>query len=193
MSTPLHIRRIGRREIHRSRALTSIITAVLLILLLLWLGTETVLALTGKSPLLASPDQVGQWLVHLATATIPAGLIAAGLGLVLAGLFYVLLALRSGHRSRHILASDRAAVVVDDDVIAAGVSRRARTASGLAPEQVTTTIGKRTVDVLIHPSSGTTIDTADAEAAVRDEIERYGLSAPPRIKVRTSTKGALGI
>ncbi|MFM9430791.1 DUF6286 domain-containing protein [Pseudarthrobacter sp. So.54] len=193
MSTQLYIRRIARRETNRSRALASIITAVALILVLLWLGTEAVLALTGNPALLVSPDQVGQWLAGLATATLPAGLIAAGIGLVLAGLFYLVLALRAGHRSRHVLASDRAAVVVDDEVIAAAVSRQARTASGLAPEQVSTTIGKRTVEVLIHPSSGNTADVAAADAAVRDEIDRYGLSAPPRIKVRTSTKGALGV
>lgn len=193
MSTRLYIRWIGHRETHRSRALASIITAVVLTLLLLWLCTETVLALTGNSALVASPDQLGQWLAGLPATTLPAGLVAAGGGLVLAGLIYLVLALRPGHRSRHILASDRTAVVVDDDVIAAAVSRRARTAAGLAPEQVSTTIGTRTVDVLIYPSSGTEADAAAAEAAVRDEIARYGIPTPPRIKVRTSTKGALGI
>ncbi|MHA7222971.1 DUF6286 domain-containing protein [Arthrobacter sp. RHLT1-20] len=193
MSTELQVRRIARRETHRSRALASIIAASAVILLLLWLSAETVLSVTGSRALLASPEQIGQWMGNLAANTIPAGLVAAGVGLVLVGLIYLVLALRAGRRPRHVLASNRTAVVVDDEVIAAAVSRRARNAAGLAPEQVSTTIGKRTVDVLIHRSSGTTADTKAAEAAVREEISRYGLAAAPRITVRTSTKGALGI
>lgn len=193
MSADLLIRRIIRRETNRSRALVSIITAAALLVLLLWLCTETVLALTGNAALLASPAQTGHWLTGLPRTTLPGGLIAAGLGLVLLGLLYLALAVRPGRRSRHALASDRAAVVVDDDVIAAAISRTVRTAAGLAPEQVTTSIGTRNVDVLIHPSSGTTVGAAAAEAAARAEIGRYGLAAPPRVSIRTSTKGALGI
>lgn len=193
MSNNLYIRRIARRETRRSRALTSIITASALLLLLLWLSTETVLSVTGNKALLASPAQMLQWLAGLTTATLPAGLVAAGAGLMILGLIFLVLALRAGRRSRHVLASDRAAVVVDDEVIAAALSRSARTASRLAPEQVATTVGRRTVDVVLHPSSGTPADSDAAEAAVRDEIDRYGFAVPPRVTVRTSQKGALGL
>ncbi|MEO5993449.1 MAG: hypothetical protein ABIP92_07890 [Arthrobacter sp.] len=193
MSTNLQIRRIARRETRRSRALASIITAAALILGLLWLSAEAVLSLTGNAALLAAPGQIGQWMATLAANTLPAGLVAAGAGLILTGLLYLVLALGPGRRSRHIMASNRAAVVVDDDVIAASVSRSARTAADLAPEQVTTTVGGRTVEVVIHPSSGIKADAAAADLAVREEIARYGLPAAPRITVRTSTEGALGI
>ncbi|MCZ2401642.1 hypothetical protein IV498_00190 [Paenarthrobacter sp. Z7-10] len=193
MSTAAHTRRLVRRETHSSRATAAVVTAVVTILVLLWLGTETVLSMTGRKPLLASPPQIGAWLVGLPQATLPAGMIAAGVGLALIGLILLLLALLPGNRGRHTLASDRNAVVVDDEVIAAAVSRTARNTAALVPEQVSTRISRHSIDVLIHRTSGIGIDEEAVRAAVQNELSGYELTPEPKVKIIISQKGALGV
>lgn len=192
MNTAPAIRRLERRETHSSRAVASIVTALLLAAAFLWLAVELVLALLGTDPLIVRPGAMAQWLVHVPDTTLPAGLIAAGGFLALLGILFPAIAVRGGRRSRRTLKSDQAAVVVDDDVIAAAVSRRARLAGNLAPGQVTTTVGNGSVQVLVRPTSGLPADRTAIQQAVEDELAGYGLGRRLSPKVRISTEGALG-
>lgn len=185
-------RRILRRETHSSRATVSAVTAILLAVLFLWLALETVLGLLGEPALLAAPGQLWRWLTGLPQATIPAGLAAAGAGVALLGLALLLTALAGGRRSRRALESDRTAVVVDDEVIAAAVSRRARLAAGLTPGQVTSTVSSRSVTVQVRPTSGVPADRDAIHAAVDGELAAYRLDRRLAPSVRILKEGVLG-
>ncbi|BCW64972.1 hypothetical protein [Arthrobacter sp. StoSoilB22] len=192
MSKDPHIRRLVRRETHSSRAVPSILTASVLLAASLWLSLESVLWLLKDQPLLASPAQMLRWLEELPGKTVPAGLIAAGIGVALLGLLVLGLGVGRGRRRRRSLESDRAAVVVDDDVIAAAVSGRVRLAAGLAPGQATTTVGGRSVRVQVRPTSGQPLAVDRVREAVDGELAAYGLDRRMTSGVRVLTEGAVG-
>jgi len=186
------IRRLVRRETHASRATESILTAGVLAAVFLWLALETVLALLQESPLLASPERLGRWLAGVPANTLPAGLVAAGAGLAVLGLVLLAAATTPGRRSRHAMQSGRSAVVVDHEVIASAVSRRARLTAGLAPGQVTTTVGQRAVRVQVRPTSGVSVDRNAIGAAVEDELAAYSLDRRIAPTIHIMREGVLG-
>ena len=192
MSRERSLRRLVRRETHSSRAAASIVAAVVLAAAFLWLAVEAVLALLGRSELLASPAQLGSWLAGVPGATVPAGLVAAGAGIALLGVLLLGTALRAGRRPRHALDSERSAVVVDDEVIAAAVSARARRIARLAPGQVTTTVGRRSVHVQVRPTSGMPVDGAAISTAVERELTGYATDRRIAPRVTISREGVLG-
>ncbi len=185
--------RIVRRETHSSRAVPATITAILLLAAVAWAGVEILLSLLESDPLLVSPAAAESWLLGLPDATLQAGLAAAGIGLGIIGLVFLGLAVSPGRKGKHALASDRSAVVADDRVIASAISRQASLAAGLSPDQVVTTIGTRTVEVTLHPSTGRPVDRAPVLDAVAQELDRYQLKPAPKTKVRITEKGALGV
>nr|WP_306422830.1 hypothetical protein [Paenarthrobacter aurescens] len=181
-----------RRDTHSSRSVPSIVAASILLVTFLWLALESVLWLLKDQPLLASPAQLRQWLLDLPANTIPAGMTAAGVGLGLLGLLIIGIAVGKGRRSRRALASERTATVVDDDVIAAAVSSKARLAAGLAPGQVTTTVGGRSVRVQVRPTSGVPLSLESIKTALDGELATYALDRPVRRDVRVLNEGAVG-
>lgn len=189
MSGKLHISRMVRRELHSSRAVASVTTATAAAGLLLWLALETALSAAGQQAVIARPLDAGRW---LAGTVSPSLLTAAGAGLGLAGVLFVVLAVAPGRRPRHALGSNRAAVVADHEVIAAAVSRAARRQAGVSPGQVSTTVGSRTVSVTVQPTSGIPVDVDAVKAAVDGELGTYALRRRMRSSVRITTKGALG-
>ncbi|WP_104138943.1 DUF6286 domain-containing protein [Arthrobacter sp. ZGTC131] len=193
MSANEPVARIARRELHPSRALASVLAASALIIAFLWAAAETVLAALGRRPLLASPRQIAHWAAAVPAGTTPAVLIAAGAALAVTGLVLILLGVLPGSRARHRLSGERAAVVVDDDVIAAALSRTAHQRARTAPEQVTATVGRRRIDLVIRPTSGVPVDEAGIREAVDAELARYGLDPPPRLFLRSRGQGAVGV
>ena len=192
MSGKLHISRMVRRELHSSRAAASAATATAAAGLLLWLALETALSAAGQQPLIVRPPDAGRWLAGNADSAAPSVLTAAGAGLGLAGLLFLALAVAPGRRPRHALGSDRAAIVADHEVIAAAISRAARRQAGVAPGQVSTTVGSRTVNVTVHPTSGIPVDADAVKAAVDVEFGTYVLPRRMRSSIRVSTKGVVG-
>lgn len=192
MNQDRHLRRLARRETHSSRATASVLTASVLAVVFLWLALESVLALLRDNPVLASPGQLGHWLAGVPDSTTPAGLVAAGAGLAVLGLVLLAAATAGGRRSRHAFHSDRNAVVVDDEVIASAVSRRARLSAGLAPGQVTTTVSRRAVRVRVRPASGVSVDRDAIGAAVHGELAGYSLARRITPTIEVSKEGALG-
>ena len=192
MSAPTRTSRLARRETRSSRTVASVVTAVVLILILVWLGTEAVLASSGQRPLLAAPARMAEWLVHLPAATLPWGLVAAGAGLALLGLLLVVLAVSPGTRPRRIMASDRAALVVDDDVLAAAIDRAARKAGALLPEQVSSRIRRRRIEVRIRPIPGGGVDEPAVRAAVEQVLASSALQPEPKLDIIVSDRGKVG-
>lgn len=192
MSEKLHISRMVRREMHSSRAVASAATAAAAAGLLLWMALETALSAAGQPAVIARPLDAGRWLAGTAGSAAPSALTAAGAGLGLAGLLFLMLAVAPGRRARQALGSGRAAVVADHEVIAAALSRAARRQAGLAPGQVSTTVGSRSVSVTIQPTSGIPVDAGAVKAAVDGELATYALRRRMRSSVRVTTKGVLG-
>ncbi|MBM7794839.1 hypothetical protein JOE60_003430 [Paenarthrobacter ilicis] len=192
MSQDRILRRMVRRETHSSRALASVIAASILIVTFLWLALEYILWLLKDQPLLASPAQMLKWLVDLPATTLPAGMVATGAGLGIVGLLVIGLAVGRGRRSRRALASERTATVVDDEVIAAAVSSKSRLAAGLAPGQVTTTVGNRSVRVQVRPTSGVTMDLDSVKKVLDDELATYALDRQVTPNVRVLNEGVVG-
>jgi len=185
-------KRIIRRETHSSRARLSVVVALLALCVFAWLATESVLSLLGQNALLVSPGRLAAQVVGLPQAVLPGALAAAGVAAALLGLLILLTALKGGRRSRRSMGSERIALVVDDSAIAAAVSRKVRLAANLAPEQVTTTVGKRSLSVLVRPTSGVAVDRDALTAAVGNEVSSYGLTRTLRTDVRVSTEGVTG-
>lgn len=184
-------RRILRRETHSSRSGAAIVVLVLLALVAGYAGVEAVYAALGLPALLFSPVDVLASLLSAATGQ--AGLvIAVGIVTALAGLLLVVLGITSARRGRHTIDDPRVAVVVDDQVIAAALSRSARMAAGLAPGQVSTWVSRRDARVTITPASGVRVDVESVLAAARDELEAGGYQPAVTPDVRLTSSGRLG-
>lgn len=193
MSYANSIRRINRRETHSSRAVASVVTAAVLLLAVIWLGVGLVLKATGNAALLMTPAQLAQRVALLAQNTLPAALTGAGIVVAVIGLAVVLLAILGGSKPRHVIDNPRAAVVVDNEVLAAAISRTARQTTRLAPEQVTTRVGRNTVDVTVHPSSGLAVAEDALRTAVDAEVLGFGLQRAVKLRIVITDKGAVGV
>jgi len=191
-STPSTTARLVRRELHSSRAVASVATAVLLIAGCLALLFEAVLKAVGDEPFLLDLDGAAAWFGALPDG-VPASLLGAGSVLLLvAGSLLVLLAVLPGRLARFAIPDGRAAVVVDAEVVASSLARRARVAAGVAPEQVVVTVGRNSVMVQIRPTSGMPIDADAVRVAVADDLRRSGVEPAPRIAVRVADSGVIG-
>lgn len=181
------INRLNRRETRSSRAAVSIVVAAALLVVTLWLALELVLSATQNAPVLGTPAELAQGLASLATQLIPGALVAVGVAAALLGIFLLAMAVLPGTKARHVIANKRSAVVVDNAVLAAALSRTARTAAHLAPEQVATSVSRKRIDVSVHPSSGRAVDTEHIRETVARELNAYGLGKPLAVGVTTST------
>lgn len=169
------IRRLARREMRSSRAAISLSCALLLLLPTMWVAAELLLSLASANALVLPPATLAQGVVDVATQTRAEVLLAAGVALALVGAVLVLLAVLPGAKPRQIMDSRRCAIVVDNEVLASALSRTARRVAGLAPEQVASTVGHRSVEVALKPGPGRTVDAAAAFNAVEAEVAGYGL------------------
>lgn len=181
------INRLNMRETRSSRAAVSIVVAAVLLVMTLWLALEMVLSATQNAPVLMNPAELVQRFAALATQVIPGALVAVGVAAALLGIFLLAMAVLPGTKARHVIANNRSAVVVDNDVLAAALSRTARTAAHLAPEQVVTSVSRKRIDVTVHPSSGRAVDTERIQETVARELKAYGLRKPLAVGVSTST------
>ncbi|WP_394251104.1 DUF6286 domain-containing protein [Arthrobacter pityocampae] len=191
-STPSSTARLVRRELHSSRAAASVVTAAVLIVGCLVLLFEAVLQAVGDEPFLLDLDAVAAWLGAL-PAGVPASLLGAGSVLLLVvGLLLVLLAVLPGRRARYAIPDGRAAVVVDAEVVASSLARRARIAAGVGAEQVLVTVGRTSVRVQVRPTSGIPVDADAVRTAVADDLHRSGVTPEPRIAVVVTDSGVIG-
>lgn len=180
-STTSLYRRVLRRETHAARATPAIIVAVLAIIALAWLGTECVLAAIGQHALLLSPAAMVTDIAGL--AAVAAGtLIAIAAGVAVVGLILLLIGLSAGRLARHTLPSDRAAIVVHDEMIASALVRYAAAAASTDPDRAVAGVGRRRAVVRLTPTTGTAIDTDSVSSDLTERLQQYALK--PRLKAR---------
>lgn len=191
-STPESTARLVRRELYSSRALASVVTSVSLIVGCLLVLFEAVLKAVGDEPFLLDVEAAAASVAAL-PGGVPASLLAAASVLLLiVGILLVLLAVLPGRRARYAIPDGRAAVVVDAEVVASSLARRARSAAGVAPEQVLVTVGRTDVRVRIHPTSGIPVSADSVREAVADDLRRLGMESVPRITVLVADTGVIG-
>lgn len=184
--------RILRRELHASRAVPAVLTAAVVVLVSALLFLEAVLKAVGDPPFLLDFERAAAWLGRLPTGAEPAALGVGSLLLFAVGLALFLLAVLPGRRIRYVVPSGRAAVVVDAEVLASALAKRARQAAGVAPEQVMVTVGRRTADVQVRPTSGIPVDAAGVQAAVEDDLRHASVKPLPVVRVRIAPSGVIG-
>lgn len=191
-ATAPHIARLVRRELHSSRAVASVVTAALLVLTFLVLLFEVLLEAARDEPFLLDLDTAAAWLGALPGGAPPSLLGAASALLLVVGFLLLMLALLPGRRARYTIPDRRAAVVVDAEVVASSLARRARLAAGVTPEQLLVTVARSSVSVRIRPTSGIPVDAEAVRLAVADDLERASVSPQPRISVQVTESGVIG-
>lgn len=190
------MRRILYRETHSSRAAVATAAAVLVMVLAAYGVLEAGVHAVGQPAWLIEPQVAAQRIVDL-----PAGmpsLLLAAIGAVLAmlGLIFLLNGILPGRRARHRLlgapGEGLPAVVVDDEVVASSLARRARLAANVTPEQVMVVVSQRTVLVNVRPTSGVPVNQDVVVAAVRDELDQMLLDPDPEVRVTVTSSGVIG-
>ena len=180
-----------RRETHSSRALISVILALLLMAGLGYLAIEGVLSALGRPPLLAAPQDLWEQApVALQEKSRPL-VIIVGVVLGLFGLGLLAKAVLPGTLSKHALRDERAAYVADDSVIASGVSRLVREEAGLPQGTVSTAVSKRRSLSTITPSTGRPIDQEQMLKFTKDEVTSWHLQPRLKTTVKVAPEGRL--
>jgi hypothetical protein len=185
-------RRIVRRETHSPRSGAATTVAVVLILLLVWIGVESVLAVAGVAPLLADPRTMVAAIASLPDSVAPPFLVTAGTVLAVLGLVLVVLAVAPGRRARHAASAGRTAFVADDRAIASSLARIASRTARVDPDQVVVSIGRRRATVDVRPTSGFPVDSAAVQTAVDAALASYTLSPTIHASIRVAREGTVG-
>ena len=184
--------RILQRETRSSRAVSAIIAAVLVIVLCGYALLETAVRAIGQPPWLVDPETAAGQIVALPSGVPPLLLGALGAVLAMVGLFFFLKAVLPGRRARHLLRDRRAAVVVDDEVIASALARRARLAANVTPEQVMVTVSRSHVIVNVRPTSGVPLHAETVLAAVQEELREMAPVPALDVRINLATAGVIG-
>jgi len=191
MSTQSVYSRIKHRETTSPRATLAITLAFIIIVLIAYAVTETILSLVEQPPLLANPEGMGTALVnvptYLAGVMIAVGIIGAMIGLIL-----MIAAVKPGRRARHVLDSDRVAVVVDDEVIGSALARHASYQGNIDPDNARVSVTRRGAVVRLTPASGTSIAVPAVNQVVTEQLDGYGLRPTLRSKVVVDERGKVG-
>jgi len=174
-------RRVLRRETHSSRAGAAITVATFLILLLAAAATGCVfliLHLPTLAVVQATLSDITSFRAALRYPVLGSGILAAVLGLII-----LMIGILPGRKARRRLPSERAAVVVDENVIADSVADRVSRDSGADRGRVKVVADRRRVRVRIVPTSGIPLSVETATEAARAESAQYGLKRRPRVVV----------
>ncbi|WP_405474374.1 DUF6286 domain-containing protein [Paenarthrobacter ilicis] len=187
-----HMSRIVRRETHSSRAGAATIAAILVIVLCGYALLEAGVRAVGQPPWLVDPSTAADRIIALPNGITPLLLGASGAVVAMVGLFFILHALLPGRRARHLLRDRRTAVVVDDEVLASALARRARTAANVTPEQVIVVVSRQQVLVNVRPTSGSRVSADAVRAAVEAELEEMAPVPMPAVRVNLASSGVVG-
>lgn len=183
--------RLRRRETHSPRSGLAITLAVVLVVVLAWVGTETVLSLLRLPALLIAPGAMARALVTV--TSVPGGYaIASAAVLAVIGVVLVVAALAPARRARHTVHDDRLAVVIDNEVIASALARHASHAAGVDPDNTTVAVSHRRAEVSLIPSSGVPVAKDEVEAAVSRQLAQYQLVPAVSPRINISQNGRVG-
>ncbi len=204
------MRRILYRETHSSRAVAATLAAILVGALLSYGLLEAAVHAFGQPAWLIEPQTAAQRIVELPAGIPPLLLGVTGAVVAMAGLFFFVTAVRPGRRARHVLSGsgpggapgdatgdtwlgrEGTGVVVDDEVIASALARRARLAANVTPEQVMVVVSQRQVMVNVRPTSGVPVNDQAVLAAVEEELDEMALVPPPAVRVNVAASGVIG-
>ncbi len=191
MSTADTYRRILRRELHSPRSVLAITVSVVVILLCAYVGAEIILAMLGYRALLTAPLDMLTALGALGST--PAGMpITVGIVLMMVGIVLLIPALTPGRRARHQLAASRAAVVVDDEVIASALARHAAHAGNAHPDNTIVSISARRAIVRLIPTSGVPVRREAVSDAVQEQLAAFELTPSLRPSILVASTGKVG-
>ncbi|WP_309081368.1 hypothetical protein [Zhihengliuella sp.] len=184
--------RIARRQLRSPRSFASIVAALVVAAICLYFMFEAAMKSIGQDIWIKSPGQWWDWFAGLPRGADPVLLPLASLLVLLLGLYFLLQGVLPGRKARRILPNDRAIVLVDHEVIAATLARRARTEANVSPEQVMVVVGHTMVDVNVRPTSGIRLRADAIQKAVEDELVRNLVDPLPKVSVRISESGVVG-
>ncbi|MBN9194410.1 hypothetical protein [Microbacterium sp.] len=178
------LRVAARRLRHRSRSVAVSIALVATALVAVWVAVESVLAALGRPALLWAPART----VEIVRAGGPA-VVAVGAVLAVLGLVAVVLAFLPGRLARRELPDGRAVYVVDDEVLASGISRVAARAARVGSDQVRTVVSRRRSTTHVRPTTGFPPDAAVTSDSVTAAVDGLGLRPAPRASVVIARSG----
>jgi hypothetical protein len=188
--------RILRHETRSTRAAVATAAAVLVIVLAAYGLLEAGVHAVGQPAWLIEPQVAAERLVALPAGISPLLLGTIGAVLAMVGLVFLLNGVLPGRRARHRMGggpgAGAPAVVVDDEVIASSLARRARLAANVTPEQVMVVVSRRQVVVNVRPTSGVPVNQDSVLAAVRGEVDAMALEPSPEVRVNVATSGVIG-
>ncbi|WP_309615218.1 DUF6286 domain-containing protein [Salinibacterium sp.] len=192
MSTPNSLySRIARRETTSPRSVLAITLAVLVIVLCVYAAVETALSMTGQPALVATPAAMADAFVGMAGSVLwiltIAGMIAAIVGFVL-----IVVSLTPGWRPRHLLPTGRMVTIVDDEVTASALARKASYEGNVDPDNARVSISRRRAVVTLTAISGTKIGTQPVKDAVAQQLSSFGLSPSLSSKVVVASERKVG-
>jgi phosphatidylglycerophosphatase A len=180
-----------RRELHSPKSGLAITLAVIAVVALAWVGTESVVAALSRPALLLSPAAMASDVRALSSVQ-QGVLIAGGAVVAIIGLVLVIASLTAGRRGRHVIDAEDTAAVVNDEVIGSALVRAAAQAAGISPDRAVATVGRTSATVRITPASGVPVDRAAIQSAVASAADGFGLSPRIRTRVAVETKGRIG-
>lgn len=176
------MRRYERRELHRSRSLSSSIALIASAVVLVCGALVAILGPMGLLPPGITGDGVATFLLSTGAASI-----ATGVGVMVVGLVWLVLGLSSARRSRRALDRDGVVLIVDDATFASALSgtvaRAARVGSGAA----STVLGRRRAATVVQPEAGFAADLDAARAAATTTIDALRPKRSLRADVTAST------
>lgn len=181
-----------RRETSSSRAYVAAGVAVVVALGCAYLLLESTLQAFGQPAWLIDPESAAHAVAGLPGDANRGLLGLIGAVLVMVGIMLVVVAVRQGRRGRRSLPGGRVAVVVDDEVLASALARRARAAALVRPEQVNVVLSDREAVVNVRPTSGIPVRAEDVLAATEDELARLRPDPYPQLRVRVEGTGVVG-
>ena len=183
---------IRERELTSGRSPLAIVLASLIILGCIYALFEAVLKAIGQRPLLAMPETWWRWISTLPGNADPVILALAGLASVLLGVLFIAHAFRRGRLAKHSMRCEDAVLVMDDQVLAATLVRRARREAAVGPGQVLVVVNREQIDVEVRPTSGTPLDPSTILAGLEDELRINAVEPMPHIRVRVAESGVIG-
>ncbi|MEA5454918.1 hypothetical protein SPF06_09320 [Sinomonas sp. JGH33] len=181
-----------RREMSSGRVFAAALVALVVTLLCVYALLESTLQAIGQPAWIIDPETASRFVAGL-PGDVNAGILGLlGVLVAVVGVGFVLLAVLAGRPGRRVLPSTRIAVVLDDEVLASALARRARTAATVRPEQVTVVVSHAEAIVNVRPTSGVPVRAEDVLAAVEDELKRLRPEPYPLLRVRVAGTGVIG-
>lgn len=181
-----------RRETHSSRAISAVFLALLTIVVAGYFLVEAVLRAIGQPPLWLDFNNVWTAIGDLTNSPQPVlvGLIAGVVALI--GLILFLKAILPGRKARTGINNGRAAVVIDNEVIASAIAKSVRQVASLSPEQVLVTVSRSRVNVQLRPTSGIPVNTDAVQRVAEEQVQSIFDEPQPRVNVNVSESGVVG-